>query len=49
MKEVSLGSFHFVKRLGKGAFGMVVLPKGKLPRGPKELYAIKAVKEQRIA
>jgi hypothetical protein len=42
-------SFHFVTRLGKRAFWMLVLVKGKLPGGPKELYAIKAVEKQRIA
>ena len=37
-----------MKKLGAGAFGMVFLAKGRLPGGPEELYAIKAVKKQHI-
>jgi serine/threonine protein kinase len=37
-----------MKKLGQGAFGMVVLAKGRLPGGPEELYAIKAVQKQHI-
>jgi hypothetical protein len=46
--KVSLNNFHFVRRLGKGAFGTVVLAKGKLPGGPEELYAIKALQKRSI-
>jgi hypothetical protein len=46
--KVSLASFQFVKTLGKGAFGMVVLAKGRLPGGPEELYAIKAMKRNTL-
>jgi len=40
--EVSLYNFQFVRKLGEGAFGTVVLAKGKLPGGPEQLYAINA-------
>jgi len=43
--KVSLHNFQFVRRLGEGAFGTVVLAKGKLPGGPEQLYAIKALKK----
>jgi len=42
---VSLHNFQFVRRLGEGAFGTVVLAKGNLPGGPEQLYAIKALKK----
>jgi serine/threonine protein kinase len=47
--EVSLDSFQFIKTLGKGGFGTVFLAKRKLPGGPGQLYAIKAVKNKRAA
>jgi len=34
--------------LGKAGFGKVVLAKEKLPGGPEERYAIKALKKQSI-
>jgi serine/threonine protein kinase len=34
--------------LGEGAFGTVVLAKGKLPGGPEQLYALKALKKRSI-
>jgi serine/threonine protein kinase len=43
---MSLDDFRFIKRLGNGGFGTVVLAKGKLPGGPEERYAIKALKKQ---
>jgi len=46
--KVSLNNFQFVKRLGQGGFGTVVLAKGKLLGGPEQLYAIKAVKKRGI-
>jgi len=46
--NVSLNNFQFVRRLGKGAFGTVVLAKGKLPGGPEQLYAIKALEKRSI-
>jgi hypothetical protein len=45
---VSLDNFQFVIRLGEGAFGTVVLTRGKLPGGPEELCAMKAVKKRGI-
>jgi serine/threonine protein kinase len=42
--KVSLDIFQFIKRLGKGGFGTVVLAKG----GPEELYAVKALEKQNI-
>jgi serine/threonine protein kinase len=38
---VSLNSFQFVKHLGEGAYGTVVLTTG----APEWLYAVKAVKK----
>ena len=46
--KLSLENFKFIRRLGEGGFGTVVLAKGKLLGGPEELYAIKAVKKRRI-
>jgi hypothetical protein len=41
--KLSLDNFQFI-RLGEGAFGTVVLTRGKLPGGP-ELFAMKALKK----
>jgi serine/threonine protein kinase len=46
--KVSLDNFTFIRRLGEGAFGTVVLAEGKLPGAPKQLYAIKTLKKRRI-
>jgi len=46
--KVSLHDFQFIRKLGEGAFGTVVLTKGKLPGGPEQLYAIKALKKRSI-
>ena len=46
--KVTLNNFQFVRRLGEVAFGTVVLAKGKLPRGPEELYALKAIKNEAL-
>ena len=46
--KVTLDNFQFIRKLGKGAFGTVVLTRGKLPGGPEQLYAIKAIKKRRI-
>ena len=35
--KVSLDNFKFIRRLGEGAFGTVVLAKGKLPGAPEQL------------
>ena len=43
--KLSLHDFQFIRTLGEGAFGTVVLTKGKLPGGPEQLYAIKALKK----
>ena len=45
---MSLHNFHFIRRLGEGAFGTVVLARGKLPVGPEQLYAMKALKKRNI-
>ena len=45
---MTLNNFHFVRRLGEGAFGTVVLAKGKLPGGPEALYALKAIKNEAL-
>jgi len=45
---VSLNNFQFIRELGEGAFGTVVLARGKLPGGPEQQYAIKALKKQNI-
>jgi serine/threonine protein kinase len=45
---VSLGDCSFVKNLGEGGFGKVVLATGFLPGGPKQLYAIKAMNKRRM-
>ena len=46
--KVSLQDFQFIRKLGEGAFGTVVLTKGKLPGGSEQLYAIKALKKRSI-
>ena len=46
--KVSLHDFQFIRKLGEGAFGTVVLTKGKLPGGSEQLYAIKALKKRSI-
>jgi hypothetical protein len=46
--KVTLDNFQFIKRLGKGAFGTLVLTRGKLPGGPEQLYAMKAVRKRGI-
>jgi len=46
--KVSVNNFQFVRRLGEGAFGTVVLAKGKLPGGPEQLCAIKAIQKRSI-
>jgi serine/threonine protein kinase len=45
---VSLGDFSFVKNLGEGGFGKVVLATGSLPGRTEQLYAIKAVNKRRM-
>jgi serine/threonine protein kinase len=45
---VSLGDFSFVKNLGEGGYGRVVLATGSLPGRPEQLYAIKAVNKRRM-
>jgi len=45
---VSLQDFHFVKSLGEGGFGKVVLATGSLLGGPEELYAIKAMVKRKM-
>jgi novel protein kinase C epsilon type len=39
---------NFVKNLGEGGFGKVVLTTGSLLRGPEKLYAIKAMNKRRM-
>ena len=46
--KLSLQKFKFIRVLGEGGFGTVVLAKGKLLGGPEQLYAIKTVKKQGI-
>jgi novel protein kinase C epsilon type len=46
--KVSLDDFQYVRKLGEGGFGTVVLAKGKSPGGPEELYAIKSLKKRKI-
>jgi serine/threonine protein kinase/outer membrane murein-binding lipoprotein Lpp len=46
--KVSINNFQFVRRLGEGAFGTVVLAKGKIHGGPEQLYAIKSIQKQSI-
>jgi serine/threonine protein kinase len=43
---VSLDNFQFIRKLGAGAFGTVVLARGKLPGAPEQLYAMKALKKR---
>ena len=47
-RKMSVNNFQFVRKLGEGAFGTVVLAKGKLPGGPEQLYAIKFIQKRRI-
>jgi len=46
--KVSLDNFQFIRRLGEGAFGTVVLTRGKLPGGPELMFAMKALKKRGI-
>jgi serine/threonine protein kinase len=46
--KISLQKFKFIRRLGEGAFGTVVLAKGKILGEPEKLYALKAVKKQGV-
>ena len=46
--KVTLDNFQFIRRLGEGTFGTVVLTRGKLPGGPEQLFAIKAIKKRGI-
>jgi hypothetical protein len=46
--KVTLDNFHFIRRLGAGSFGTVVLTRGKLPGGREQLYAVKAVRKRGI-
>jgi serine/threonine protein kinase len=46
--KLSLEKFKFIRRLGAGGFGTVVLAKGNLLGGPEELYALKAVKKRGV-
>ncbi|GFG36123.1 hypothetical protein Cfor_04768, partial [Coptotermes formosanus] len=46
--KLSLDNFQFIKMLGKGAFGTVLLAKRKLPGGREQLCAVKALKKKRF-
>ena len=46
--KMSLHDFQLIRKLGEGAFGKVLLAKGKLLGGPEQLYAVKALKKQII-
>jgi hypothetical protein len=46
--KVSLDNFQFIRRLGEGGFGTVVFARGKLPGGPEQLFALKALKKRGI-
>jgi hypothetical protein len=46
--KVSLNNFQFIRRLGEGGFGTVILARGKLPGGPEQLFAMKALKKRGI-
>jgi hypothetical protein len=46
--KVSLDNFQFIRKLGKSAFGTVVLTRGKLPGGPEQMFAMKALKKRGI-
>ena len=46
--KVSLNDFQFIRKLGEGSFGTVVLAKGKLHGGPEQMYALKALKKRGI-
>ena len=45
---MSLDNFEFIKKLGEGGFGLVFLAEGRLPDGPNEKYAIKALRKKGI-
>jgi serine/threonine protein kinase len=45
-EKLSINSFKFIRVLGQEGFGKVVLAKKKLPGGPEQLYAIKAVEKK---
>ena len=46
--KVSLDNFQFIRRLAEGAFGTVVLTRGKLPGGPELMFAMKALTKRGI-
>jgi hypothetical protein len=46
--KATLDNFQFIRRLDKGAFGTVVLARGKLPGGPEQLFAMKALRKRGI-
>jgi len=46
--KVSLDNFQFIRRLGEGGSGTVVLAKRKLLGGPEQLYAVKGFKKRSI-
>ena len=47
-RKPSLDNFEFLKKLGEGGYGVVILAKGRLPGGPNKEYAIKALKKEGI-
>jgi hypothetical protein len=46
--KVSLDNFQFIRGFGEGAFGKVILTRGKLPGEPEQLFAMKALKKRGI-
>jgi serine/threonine protein kinase len=46
--KATLDNFQFIRRLGKGAIGTVVLARGKLPRRTEQLFAMKALRKRGI-